>query len=206
MKQFCFILLLILSLFYSPLLSQTKSTDKPIKVKSLVFLKAYSGFSTAGAGAKYFGSFDIKDEPKLKGGFNIGLEKSLRFANGVLPRYASNDEAMFLLGAHIQYQINEKLFFQPDFSIVIGRQNVIKTYNVTSIKYMPNSNIPIVTNNVYDKSYIKYFGGVCMEQQLFYVPEPSKQLVLGASFYERFVTNDFYDVDLGLAIYLGLKF
>lgn len=195
-------LIFIISLYNS--YSQTASNErKPQNYKSSIMLNGHIGTNTRAVGCKYIGSIILKKYPKYALGFNLESEKVWYTDNLTLPNNTETDIKFGIVGMHLRYQINEQLFFQPEVSILFGKQEI------TTLVATPTSYGPFGTVLSYKYNEVKKeqnILGANLEQHLFFYPKKAKGLVIGLSVFERLLNAEYYDGDFGLCGYLGINF
>jgi hypothetical protein len=163
-----------------------------------------AGTGALSVSAKYSGSVRLKQFPKYSAGFNLSYERILGYIEGLVPSNVGTTIVFGTAGAHARYQINSQLAFQPEFSLLYGQQDTKKLIKVSTVQYQPG--FQVITTSYYEQKTSKKVVGGHLEQHLFYYPKKVKPLVIGFSVFERFLDAEYYDEDMGAALYLGLLF
>jgi hypothetical protein len=170
---------------------------------SFISLNGHLAINSNAIGVKYVGDFTFKNNNKIGLGFNLASEKIWFTDNIIIPQNINTTILFGTGGLNIRYQLNNYLFFQPEFSVLFGKQSITEliskptSYNTlgypTSYKYSEN------------KTEQSIFGAH-LEQHIFYYPKKAKNLVIGLSIFERIINAKYYDEDFGINGYIGLSF
>lgn len=170
---------------------------------SCILLNGHLASNSKALGVKYVYDFSLKKFSKLGIGFNLASEKIWFTDNVIIPQNINTTILFGTGGVNIRYQISNYLFFQPEFSVLFGKQSITEliskptSYNTfgypTSYKYSENKT---------EKSIF----GAHLEQHIFYYPKKAKNLVIGLSIFERIINAKYYDGDFGINGYIGIYF
>lgn len=201
-----FILLIINILLACKTYGAIKNSDDPKqkKYKSSILLNGHLAANTKAIGAKYIGSFILeKSAPKLAIGFNVATEKFWPTKNFSIPNNVSTAILFGIAGAHLQYRITDHLFFQPEFSLLFGKQEVERINSIPT-SYGPYGTVLSYKYTVEQKEQTIF--GTHLEQHLFFYPKKDKNVILGVSLFERILNAKYYDADFGICAYIGINF
>jgi hypothetical protein len=205
-KMKLLVLLVINVIFISKAYGVVKNNDEPKQqnYKSSILLNGHLAANTKAIGAKYIGSFVLlKSYPKLAVGFNVSTEKFWTTNNFSIPNNVSTAILFGIAGAHLRYQIMEQLFFQPEFSLLFGKQEIEKLIS-TPKSYGPYGTVLSYKYSVEQKD--QTILGTHLEQHLFFYPKKDKNLIFGVSLFERVLNAKYYDADFGICGYIGINF
>ncbi|MBK6985676.1 MAG: hypothetical protein IPH32_13395 [Bacteroidetes bacterium] len=171
--------------------------------KSSIMLKGHYASNTKAVGLKYTGVVVLKNHQKCAIGFNLASEKIWPTDNLVVPTNFQSNVLFGIVGLDFQFKLNDQLFFQPEFSILIGQEQITQLIS-TPASY---NQYGIATSyNYSERNTDQIISGGHLEQHLFYYPKKAKNLVLGVSIFERFLNAKYYEEDLGVCGYLGINF
>ncbi len=170
---------------------------------SFISLNGHLATNSKAIGVKYVGNFILKNNNKIGLGFNLASEKIWLSDNIIIPQNISTNIFFGTGGVNIRYQINKYFVFQPEFSILYGKQVI------TELKSTPASFNPMGYPTSYKYSENKMeqtILGTHLEQYVFYYPKKAQNLILGLSIFERIINAKYYDEDFGINGYIGLYF
>ena len=186
--------------------NNTAVPDAEIKeknYKSSILLKGHYASNTKAIGLKYTGVVVLKKQPKCAIGFNLASEKIWPTDNLVVPTNFQSNVLFGIAGLDFRFKLNDQLFFQPEFSVLIGQEHITQlistpaTYNQYGVA---------TSYNYSERNTDQIISGGHLEQHLFYYPKKTKNLVLGISVFERFLSAKYYEEDAGVCGYLGINF
>jgi hypothetical protein len=204
MKQLVLLVISILFLSKTYGFGRNDDDSKQQHFNSSILLNGHLAANTKAIGAKYCGSFVLmKSYPKLAIGFNISTEKFWPTDNFLIPNNVSTTILYGIVGAHLRYQVTDWLFFQPEFSLLLGKQEIEKLIS-TPASYGPYGTVLSYKYAVEQKDQTVL--GSHLEQHLFFYPKKAKDLILGISVFERVLNAKYYDADFGICGYIGINF
>ena len=171
--------------------------------KSSIFLNGHFATNTKAIGVKYIGDVMLKKYPKYGIGFNLASEKIWGTKNLIIPANYQTDLLFGIAGFHFRYKLNEQLYVQPEFSVLIGKEYISQLI-ASPASY---NQYGVATSYNYSERHAnKIIAGGHLEQHLLYCPKKSKNLVLGISVFERFSSAKYYENDIGACAYIGIYF
>lgn len=171
--------------------------------KSSILLNGHYAANTKAIGVKYIGTITLKKHPQYAVGFNLASEKLWGTKNLIIPANFQTDLLFGIAGFHFRYKLNEQLYIQPEFSVLIGKEYVSQ-FIASPAGY--NQYGVATSYNYSERNTNKIIAGGHLEQHLLYYPKKSKNLTLGISIFERFLSAKYYEDDIGACAYLGINF
>lgn len=204
MNRLFFIILCFYSFsFLAQNTTVAENESKEKNYKSSILLNGHYAANTKAIGVKYIGAITLKKHPQYAVGFNLASEKIWSTKNLTIPTNIITDIVFGIAGFHFRYTLNEQLYIQPEFSVLIGKEYVSQL--ITSPASYNQYGIPTSYN--YSKRNTKQtIAGAHLEQHLLYCPKKSKNLTLGISIFERLLSAKYYENDIGACAYLGINF
>ena len=188
---------------YSRIIEKVDGDPKFQNYKSSILLTGHIATNTRSIGAKYTGSIILKTHTKYALGFNLASEKIWTTDNLTIPNNTSTNIKFGTVGLHLRYQITEQFFFQPEVSLLFGKQET------TTLIATPSSYGPFGVVTSYKYNEIKKeqtILGAHLEQHFFFHPKKAKGLAIGLSIFERVLNAQYYDGDFGICGYIGVNF
>lgn len=178
-------------------------SDSSKNNSSFISLNGHVASNTKAIGVKYVFDYTLKKNHKVGVGFNLSTEKIWFTNNLIIPKNINNEIVFGTGGVNIRYQLNQNLFFQPEFSVLFGKES-ITTLISTPASY---NTFGYVTSYKYSESKTEQsIFGAHLEQHIFYYPQKAKNLILGLSIFERLINAKYYDEDFGINGYIGVYF
>lgn len=181
----------------------TKNESKEKNYKSSILLNGHYAANTKAIGVKYIGAITLKKHPQYAVGFNLASEKIWLTKNIIIPTNVITDILFGIAGFHFRYTLNEQLYFQPEFSVLIGKEYVSQLI-ASPVGY--NQFGAVTSYNYSERNTKQTIAGAHLEQHLLYYPKKSKNLTLGISIFERLLSAKYYENDIGACAYLGINF
>ena len=190
--------------------SSSKTTsvrgDSIKNYNSCILFNGHLAFNTKAIGVKYIGGSTLRSNSNFALGFSLAYEKIGLTDNLFMPKNANTNIWFVTGGANVSYKITEGLFFVSELSMLMGKQEtlyIITTANVTYTNYPLYSQITSYT--IHEEKEQKTIYGAHIEQHLLYHPKKAKGLIIGTSIFIRFLNAKYYENDLGICAYLGIK-
>lgn len=143
------------------------------------------GLHANGWAVQYYG-YNLTNTSKWAVPIIFGVE-TFELNSGYFSQFAyqSVDMGYFLVGMSPFYQLYDKFFLNIGMNIILG-QEVLTSYFETES-----------TNTLF---------GMASSQGLYFIPKSKVGLTLGIGIYEKLLSSEIYDKDVGVKLELGIKF